>query len=48
MSTTLLIGVAILAVALLLLLVMKFQWPAYVALLAVSVITAAAAGMPIR
>lgn len=48
MSTTLLIGVAILAVALLLLLVMKFQWPAYVALLAVSVITAAAAGMPIN
>lgn len=47
MSTTFLLGVAILAIVLLLLLVMKFQWPAYVALLAVSVITAGAAGIPV-
>lgn len=47
MSTTYLLAVAIFAIAALLLLVIKFKWPAYVGLLAVSVVTAAAAGIPI-
>ncbi|WP_172191512.1 gluconate:H+ symporter [Actinomyces faecalis] len=47
MSVTYLFIVAALAIAALLLLVMRLKWPAYVALLAVSVATAAAAGIPI-
>ena len=48
MNTTYLIGVAILAIALLLLLVMKLKWPAFIALLAVSAGTALAAGIPME
>lgn len=47
MSTTYLIAVGILSIALLLLLVMKLKWPAFVALLAVAAATAIAAGIPL-
>ncbi|MFP7696318.1 gluconate:H+ symporter [Trueperella sp. LYQ143] len=46
LSTTYLIAVAIIAIASLLLLVMKFKWPAFVALIAVSIATGLAAGIP--
>lgn len=43
-----LLVVAVVAIALLLFLVMKLKWPAYLALLAVSVVTALAAGIEIQ
>lgn len=43
-----LVGVAVVAIALLLFLVMKLHWPAYLALLAVSVLTALAAGIAVQ
>lgn len=43
-----LIIVGIAAIALLLVMVMVFKWPAYIALLAVSVIAAVAAGLPLN
>ena len=48
MSPLYLVAVAVVAIALLLLLVMKLKWPAYLALLAVSVVTALAAGIAIQ
>ncbi|MDR7233675.1 MAG: SLC13 family permease [Actinomycetes bacterium] len=48
MSPIYLIAVAVVAIALLLFLVMKLKWPAYLALLAVSVLTALAAGIAIQ
>ena len=47
MNTTYLVAMAIAAIALLLLLVMRFKWPAYVALLTISLATGLAAGLPI-
>ena len=47
MGTAFLILVGIAAIALLLILVMVFKWPAYIALVAVSVAAAVAAGMPL-
>ncbi|GMA38077.1 SLC13 family permease [Mobilicoccus caccae] len=47
MGTAYLILVGIAAIALLLFLVMAFKWPAYIALVAVSVVAAVAAGMPL-
>ena len=48
MSPIYLIAVAVVDIALLLFLVMKLKWPAYLALLAVSVLTALAAGIAIQ
>jgi GntP family gluconate:H+ symporter len=48
MSPIYLVAVAVIAIALLLFLVMKLKWPAYLALLAVSVLTALAAGIAIQ
>lgn len=48
MSALYLVAVAVVAIALLLLLVMRLKWPAYLALLAVSVATALAAGLPVQ
>ncbi len=48
MSPLYLVAVAVVAIALLLFLVMKLKWPAYLALLAVSVVTALAAGIAIQ
>lgn len=43
-----LVAVAVVAIALLLLLVMRFKWPAYIALLAVAVLTGLAANIPVQ
>lgn len=48
MSTAYLIGVAVLAIAILLFTVMKLRWPAFISLLFVSVLTAVLAGIPIQ